>query len=381
MRAALFTEVGRPLRVVDDVDVDGPGPDQVRVRIHACGVCHSDLSLVEGTVPSAGPTIPGHEAAGEILELGPGVVGLAVGDHVVLSPNPACGTCRYCRRGEPSVCEGLWSIASSTFPDGSTHLSRTSPSGERQVVFRGLGLAAWAEEVIAPSAGVVRIGPDVPLDLACVIGCAVQTGVGAAINTAGVAPGDTVLVMGAGGIGVSIVQGAAIAGATRIVVSDPSASRRDAAMRFGATDVVDPTVDDVRAAVMDATGIGADVAFDAVGSSALVETGLDAVRSRGTVVMVGAPPPDEVASVNVAATMFTEKRLVGSLLGSCDAARDIPRLVGLWQAGRLDLASMVTARRPLAEVNEALDDLAAGRGLRTVLVPLAPMGGDAAAGV
>lgn len=369
MRAALLNEVGRPLEVVDDVHLEGPGPGQVRVSVHACGVCHSDLSLVNGIVPVSGPTIPGHEAAGEVVELGVGVEDLVPGDHVVLSPNPACGRCAYCRRGEPSVCAGLWSIAMSSFPDGTTHLSRPSPSGSPQVVYRGLGLGAWAQEVVVDSTAAVRVDGDIPLDVACVIGCAVQTGVGAAINTAGVRPGDRVLVLGAGGVGVSVVQGAAIAGASRIIVSDPSEARRRTATTFGATDVVDPMAVDVVAAAMDITGIGVDVAFDAVGSAALVETALDAVRSRGTVVMVGAPPPEETAAVNVAATMFTEKRLVGSLLGSCSASRDIPRLVGLWRSGRLDLDAMVTARRPLDEVNEALDDLADGRGLRTVLLP------------
>ncbi len=369
MRAALFSEVGRPVEVVDDVSVLGPGPGQVRVAVSACGVCHSDLTLVQGHIPLLGPTIPGHEAAGIVTELGPGVESLAVGDHVVLSPNPACGVCAYCRRGEPSVCTGSISIALPTFPDGSTHLSRPGPDGSEQVVYRGLGLGAWAEEVIVAATGAIAIPPDVPMDVACVIGCAVQTGVGAAINTAQVQPGDSVLVMGAGGIGVSIVQGAAIAGAARIIVSDPSEARREAAMGFGATDVVDPTGTDVVEATMALTGIGADVAFDAAGSATLVETGVQAVRSRGTVVMVGAPPPDQDASINVALTMFTEKRIVGSLLGSCHAPRDIPRMVDLWQAGRLDLDSMVTARRPLAQVNEALDDMAAGRGLRTVLLP------------
>lgn len=362
MRAAVLVRSGEPVLVVDDVELESPRDGEVRVRVVACGVCHSDLALVEGNFPLMGPTVPGHEAAGVVVELGPGVTRLSVGDHVVLSPNPACGHCAYCTRGHHSVCTNSMSIATATLPDGSTRLSRGG-----DVVYRGLGLAAWADEVIVAESGAVRIETDIPLDVACVIGCAVQTGVGAAVNTAGVAPGDRVLVMGAGGIGVSIVQGAAIAGASRIIVSEPSESRREQALRFGATDVIDPTAADVVAQTMDLTGIGVDVAFDAVGSAALVESGLEAVRSGGTVVMVGAPPPDQVAAINVAITMFTEKRLLGSLLGSCWAPRDIPRLVGLWQAGRLDLDAMVTMRRPLSEINVALDDLRAGRGLRTVM--------------
>ena len=363
MRAALFTEAGAPLQIVDDIELEPPRAGEVRVRVVACGVCHSDVSMVRGIFPAMGPTVCGHEAAGVVVETGPAVRSLSVGDHVVLSPNPSCGRCAYCAKGLFSVCPDSMSIATSMLPDGTTRLSR---GGE--MVFRGLGLAAWADEVVVPEQGAVRIDPDVPLDVACVIGCAVQTGVGAAINTVSIEPGDSVLVLGAGGIGVSIVQGAAISGATRIIVSDPSESRREQAMRFGATHVVDPTTTDVVATTMELTGIGADVAFDAVGSSALITTAMDAIRNGGTTVMVGAAPVDDAYSMVPALAMFTEKRLVGSLLGSCWAPRDIPRLVDLWRAGRLDLDSMVTSRRPLEQVNEAIEDLEAGRGLRTVLM-------------
>ncbi len=363
MRAALFTEVGSPLHVVQDIDLEGPLAGEVKVRIVACGVCHSDVSLVRGVYPAMGPTIPGHEAAGVVIEAGPGVRTLEVGDHVVLTPSPACGRCDYCRRGLFSVCPDAMAIATSMLPDGTTRLSRAG-----ETVFRGLGLAGWAEEVVVSEQGAVRIDSDVPLDLACVIGCAVQTGVGAAINTAKVQPGDQVLVLGAGGVGVSVVQGAALAGATRIIVSDPSATRREQALRFGATDVIDPTDTDVVATTVALTGIGADLAFDAVGSAGLVQAGMDATRNGGTTVMVGAAPIDDVVSVSPVATMFSEKRLVGSLLGSCWAPRDIPRMVELWRSGRLDLDAMVTARRPLEEINEAIDDLEAGRGLRTVMM-------------
>lgn len=362
MRAALFTEPGAPLEVVDDVVLEGPRAGEVRVRVVACGVCHSDVSLVRGTFPAMGPTVCGHEAAGIVAEVGPGVRSLEVGDHVVLSPNPSCGRCEYCARGLFSVCPDSMSIATSMLPDGSTRLSR---GGE--VVYRGLGLAAWADEVVVSEQGAIRIDPDVPLDVACVIGCAVQTGVGAAINTVAIEPGASVLVLGAGGIGVSIVAGASISGAATIIVSDPSESRREQALHFGATHVVDPTADDVAATTRELTGIGADVAFDAVGSSALIGTAMDAVRNGGTTVMVGAAPVDDEFSLVPALAMFTEKRLVGSLLGSCWAPRDIPRLVDLWRAGRLDLDAMVTARRPLEQINEAIEDLEAGRGLRTVL--------------
>jgi S-(hydroxymethyl)glutathione dehydrogenase / alcohol dehydrogenase len=363
MRAALFTEVGAPVEIVDDIVLDPPRADEVRVRVVACGVCHSDVSIVNGTFPAMGPTIAGHEAAGVVVEVGDAVGSLAVGDHVVLTPNAACGHCAYCLKGLHSVCASAMSIASSMLPDGTSRLSR-----DGQIVFHGLGVAAWADEIVVKESGAIRIDDDVPLDVACVIGCAVQTGVGAAINTADIEPGDSVLVLGAGGIGISIVQGAAVAGASRIIVSDPSESRREQALRFGATHVIDPTVDDVVATTMELTGIGADVAFEAVGSAALIETGINAVRNGGTTVMVGAAPIDQTLAFSPVMAMFTEKKLVGSLLGSCWGPRDIPRLVALWRAGRLDLDAMVTARRPLEEVNEAIADLEAGRGLRTVLL-------------
>lgn len=361
MRAAVWTGVGTPIEVVD-VDLEAPRRNEVRVRIEACGICHSDVSLIRGRIPAMGPTVAGHEAAGVVIELGEGVDQFAVGDHVVLTPNPACGACDYCRRGLYSVCPSAMSIATSMLPDGTTRLSRGG-----DVIYRGLGLAAWAEEVVVPVSGAIRIDDDLPLDVACVIGCAVQTGVGAAMNTAPVQPGDSVLVLGAGGIGISIVQGAAISGASTIIVSDPSEARREQALQFGATHVIDPTEADVVAETMSRTTIGADLAFDAVGSAALIETAMAAVRNGGTTVMVGAAPVEEQVQVHAALAMFTEKRLVGSLLGSCWAPRDIPRLTALWRAGRLDLDRMVTSRRPLEEVEAGIEDLEAGRGLRTVL--------------
>ena len=177
MRAALLPAAGQRVEVVHDVELEPPGPGEVRVRVVACGVCHSDVSLVNGTFPVLGPTVPGHEAAGVVSELGAGVTELAVGDHVILTPNPACGTCELCVRGQHSSCANAMSIATSMLPDGTTRLSRGG-----QLVYRGLGLAGWADEVIVPVSGAVVIDPDVPLDVACVIGCAVQTGVGAVLT-------------------------------------------------------------------------------------------------------------------------------------------------------------------------------------------------------
>ncbi len=363
MRAAVLVEARKPLVVCDDVEIAEPGPGQVRVRVQHCGVCHSDLSIVDGIFPSPMPVILGHEAAGVVDAVGPGVSGLAPGDHVVLTPVPPCGTCYFCLRGEPGVCVASSAIQTSTFPDGTTGLSRGGA-----VVYRGVGLGAFGEYALLPANGAVKVAPDVPLDAACVIGCAVQTGVGAVLNTARVEPGATVLVIGLGGIGLSIVQGARLVGASRVIAADPLAARREAAARFGATDLVDPTTTDLVARTRELTGVGADYAFDAVGRASLIDAGLRATRPGGTVVCVGAAPLEEAITIAPAALFtITEKKLLGCTLGSCNSLREIPRLIDLWRAGRLDLEALVTARRPLGEIDIAMDDLRSGRGVRTVL--------------
>jgi Zn-dependent alcohol dehydrogenase len=363
MRAAVLEEPGAPLRIADDIDIADPGPGQVRVRVRHCGVCHSDLSIIDGSFPSPMPIILGHEAAGVVDALGPGVTGLAEGDPVVLTPLPPCGVCYFCVRGEPGVCVNAMTLQTSTFADGTTGLARRGA-----MVFRGVGLGAFGEYVLVPPTGAVKIPAGVPLEVACVIGCAVQTGVGAVLNTARVEEGASVLVMGLGGVGLAIVQGARLAGASRIIAVDPVTTRRDAARRFGATDLVDPTREDVVERVHALTGLGADYAFEAAGRASLVQVGLQATRPGGTTVAVGAAPVGEAITIAPAA-LFTisEKKLLGCALGSSNSVRDIPRLLALWQAGRLDLEGLVTARRPLADINVALDDLKAGRGIRTTL--------------
>jgi S-(hydroxymethyl)glutathione dehydrogenase / alcohol dehydrogenase len=362
MRAALLEAPGDAL-VMRSIAIAEPGPGQVRVRVRHCGVCHSDLSIVNGTFPSPLPIVLGHEAAGVVESVGAGVTGLAAGDAVVLTPCPPCGTCYWCVRGEPTVCVNASAIQSNTFADGSTGLEL-----EGTAVYRGVGLGAFAEYVLTQATGAVKIAPDVPLDVACVIGCAVQTGVGAVLNTAKVEEGATVLVLGLGGIGLSLVQGARLAGASRIIASDPVAERRETAARLGATDLIDPSREDVLGRTLELTANGVDYAFDAVGRASLIQLGLAATRAGGTTVCVGAPPMDDVLTIAMPALfVVSEKKLLGCALGSSNSLREIPRLISLWQAGRLDLESLITARRPLAEINEAMADLTAGRGVRTVL--------------
>lgn len=364
MRAALLEAPGE-ISVVDDIEINDPRSGEVLVRVSHCGVCHSDLSVFDGGFPAPLPSVLGHEAAGLVEAVGPEVHTVAVGDPVILTPVPHCGRCYFCVRHQPTLCQ-VHSVAlfTSLLPDGTTPLSRNGTP-----VFRGLATAAWGELAIMPEVAVVKVDRDVPLDVACVIGCAVQTGVGAVLNTARVEPGATVLVQGAGGIGIAVTQGARIAGAAMIVVSDPSPERRESAVRFGATHVIDPSAVDVPSATLELTnGIGMDYCFEAAGQAALIETGIAASRSGGTTVCVGAPSIDQGISIPMV-TVFTssEKKLIGCLLGSADSHREIPRLLSLWKAGRLDLEGMITSRRPLDEVGAALADMQARVGLRTVL--------------
>ncbi|MEC9203465.1 MAG: Zn-dependent alcohol dehydrogenase [Actinomycetota bacterium] len=362
MRAALHEGRDR-LLLVDDVEVEEPRVDEVLVRVSHCGICHSDLSFVDAGLGSDEPIVLGHEAAGTVAAVGSTVTTVAVGDRVMLTPLAPCGHCYWCSRGEPTACAEAQSFLGGTRPDGTSPFSRSG-----RMVRRGVGVGGFSEFTVVSETGVVRLDPDTPLEIACVIGCAVQTGVGAVVNTAQVEPGATVLVTGLGGIGISVVQGARLAGAGQVIVSDPVAGRRDAALHFGATLTVDPMEDDVVARALEATdGIGVDYAFEAAGIAALVSTCLDATRRRGTTVVVG-------VDVSMATTEFLPvllatqgKRIIGTLLGDCHPQRDIPMLLAAWRAGRLDLESMISHRLDLSEVNEGLDRLRRAEGIRTVL--------------
>jgi S-(hydroxymethyl)glutathione dehydrogenase/alcohol dehydrogenase len=365
MRAAVLEQAGQPLKIYDDVDIIEPRVGEVRVAVKYCGLCHSDLSMVNGTMPYGdAPIILGHEAAGIVESVGPGVTQLKPGDPVVMTPAPPCGHCYYCQRSEHSLCVNTMSIMTNTFLDGSTGLSR-----QGETVLRGVGMGAFAQMIVVPENGAIRIDDDVPLDIVCVIGCALQTGVGAVLNTAGVEAGATVLIMGAGGIGISAVQGARLAGAATILVSDPVAQRREAALEFGATHVIDPTQEDVQARCFELTaGIGMDYAFETAGVAALIDLGMNCIRNGGKVTCVGAPPLEQAINIPSAVIFaISEKKLCGCLLGSSNSLHEIPRLIRLWKAGKLDLAGMITSRRPLEQINEGFADLSAGRGIRTVI--------------
>lgn len=363
MRAAVLEAPGSPM-TINEIEQAPPGPGQVRVAVKYCGCCHSDLSIAEGSFPAPTPIILGHEASGVVEEVGAGVDRLAVGDPVVLTPVPPCGTCYWCVRGEASSCVNSTAIMTNQFPDGQTGLSRGD-----ELVYRGVGVGAFAETVVTEATGAVKIPKDVPLDVACVVGCAVQTGVGAVLNTAQVVEGATVLVLGLGGIGLSVVQGARLAAASRIIVSDPVAQRREVAGALGATDFIDPTQEDVIAQAQTLTGgIGVDYAFECAGRGDLITTATLSTRNHGTTVCVGAPPiTDNLTVAPASLFVVSERRIMGTLLGGCNSLLEIPRLIGLYQSGHLDLEALITARRPLDEINDAMADLSESRGIRTVL--------------
>lgn len=363
MRAAILEQAGEPIVIRDDVDIIEPRAGEVRVAVKYCGICHSDLSQVDGTFVPTEPIILGHEAAGVVESIGQGVNQLAVGDHVVLTPAPPCGHCYYCVRNEPQLCFNTHAVFTNTFADGQTGLSRRG-----KPILRGLGMAGFAEYVVTQASGAVKIPAEVPLEHACVIGCAMQTGVGAVFNTAGVEKGASVLIMGLGGVGMAAVQGARISGATTIIVSDPVAERRELAMRLGATHSVDPMTDNLVEQCMQLTEVGVDYAFETAGVAALISDGVNATRSGGMTVCVGAPGLEAKLIIDPAVIFAsTEKKLCGCFLGSCNSLYEIPRLIRLYQAGALDLAAMISGIRPLEEINEAMDDMKAVRGLRTVL--------------
>ena len=360
MRAALCDANG--LSVVDDMSIEEPRSGEVLVKVHHCGICHSDLSILDGAGGGA-PVVLGHEAAGVVEAVGPNVTSLVPGDAVLLTPLASCGSCYWCVRGQPTQCEHAMAFLTGLRPDGTSPLSRYG-----DVVQRGLGVGGWADFTVVSEHAAVRLDPDTPLGVACVIGCAAQTGVGAVFNTARVPPGASVLVTGLGGIGQAVVQGARIAGSDRIIVSDPVAGRREMALQLGATDALDPDSVDVIAEVHRRTdGRGVDYAFEAAGVAALTELCFNATRNGGTTVVVGTDA--SMASVSLMPVLIATfgKKILGSLLGDCHPQRDIPRLVRLWRRGSLDLDAMVSHRLDLADVATGVDRLRSADGIRTVL--------------
>ena len=359
MRAALLTEFNQPL-VIEEVATKPLGDRDVRVRIDASGVCHSDVTIAAGGIPMMElPVILGHEGAGTILETGPDVTRVRTGDRVIMALFPVCGNCFHCIRDESHLCETLGEISATA------RMTRSSDgSGLRSLS----ALGTFADEAVIHESLLVKVDTDLPAQELALLGCGVTTGVGAALNTAKVTPGATVAVVGCGGVGQSVLQGARIAGASRIFAVDPVELKRKTAEQLGATDLIDPSAGDPVQQVMEATGgRGVDFSFEVLG---LPETTMQAygmARRHGTVTLVGMGRAEHTITFSMLQLLMEEKRFLPSLYGSSQARRDLPRFVSLVETGRLDLGSMVSRRIALDEINDAFRAMTAGEVIRSVI--------------
>lgn len=357
MRAALLRQTGDDkLEIRDDIELGAVAPGHVRVRVVATGICHSDLSGMNGTLPQPAPAVLGHEGAGVVDEVGEGVTSVAPGDHVIVAWSPPCGQCRHCvGRRQPNLCAEL-QIAMAVTPH---FLLDGGP------IFGFAGTGTFAEALILPEQGVVKIDADVPLEVASLVGCGVMTGVGAVINTAKVTPGSSVVVFGCGGVGISAIQGARLSGASVILAVDLLDAKLEDALRMGATHACRP--EQLGAQQAELTGDGFDYAFEAIGLSKTMRAAYDATRRGGLTCIVGAGRSDEMVSFSAFELFFNEKTIVGSYYGSADVRSDFHRLLELWKAGRLDLEGMISRRLSLDEVNDGLDALRRGEVIRQVI--------------
>ena len=365
-RAAVLTDVGRPLELRDDLELDEPRAGEVRVQLRAAGVCHSDLSMRDGVLPITLPAVLGHEGAGVVTQVGPGVTAVARGDHVVVSWVPQCGVCYYCSRGQPELCQEADTVLlTGGLLDGTP---RFSWGGGR--VQQMCGCGTFATETVVLATAAVPVPGDVDPAVAALLGCAVVSGVGAALNTATITEGDTVAVVGCGGVGLNVVQGARIAGAGAIIAVDANPSKLPMAEALGATVTIDAGRTDPVSAVMTLTGErGADVAFEVVGSRPTIDQVIAMTRRGGEAVLVGIPSIDVMLELPAwVGLILQEKTIKGCWYGSADVRRDVPRLVELYQGGQLQLDPLVSRRIELSEVNAAFDAMEAGEVARSVIV-------------
>ena len=357
VRAAVWREPRSTLSI-EDVWLADPAPGEVGVRVAATAICGSDLAYVDGHWESPSPAVLGHEAAGMVDRIGPGVTDLSVGDRVVVTLIRSCGSCRRCIAGTPVGCSGRFAL------DERGPL-RDAYGSE---IWQGLGVAAFAEAVTVHRSQVVRVGPGIDLDVAALLSCGVLTGVGAVRNTARVIPGSFVVVLGAGGVGLNVVQGARLAGAEEVIAVDPDQRRLDAAIRLGASAAVavgEDLLEEVRAVT---TGEMADYVFVATAAVSAIETGLELLARMGTLVLVGMPPSGARVSLDPVTVASAGQRILGSKMGSAKPARDIPALIALYGEGRLELDGLITARYALSEIEEALGPARGGDALRNVII-------------
>lgn len=356
MRAAVCYEFGKPL-VIEDVRLDPPQAGEVRVRIAAIGICHSDIHLIRGEWGGDVPVIAGHEASGVVDEVGPGVTMVKTGDRVVVTLLRSCGRCRHCISGSPYACETQFPIDES----GRFHTLDGQP------IRHGLDTAAFAEFTVVDQSQLAVIPDDLSLDVAALLACGVITGAGAVINTAKVQPGESVVVIGAGGVGLNAIQGAEIIGADPIIAVDELDSKLGIAREFGATHGLNPISANIKDSVITLTGGGADHVVVTVGAAQAVEMALSLPRIEGNLVLVGMPPFDSTVELAPFQTVGRGQRILGSIMGSTRLNIDIPRLASLYRRNRLRLDELVTARYPFDQINEAIEMSERGEAVRNLV--------------
>jgi alcohol dehydrogenase len=347
----------RPL-TIEELELAPPGPGELLVRIRAAGLCHSDLSVIDGSRPRVMPMLLGHEATGEVVQSES--PDFRAGDTVGFAFVPACGTCAPCAEGRAALCE----------PGAAANTAGTLLSGEHRLdgVHHHLGVSGFADHAVVSARSAVRIDPSLPPEIAALFGCAVMTGVGAVVNTARVQAGQSAVVFGLGGVGLSALLGAALVGAHPLVAVDVVPEKLSLALELGATHAIDARGNDVVEQIKQATGGGAHYAFETVGSAAVLGQAYAATRRGGTTVTVGLPHPSQLLSIPAVSLVAEERTLKGSYLGSAIPSRDIPRYIALYQAGRLPVDRLLTSTVRLESLNEAFDTLAAGTSIRQVLV-------------
>jgi S-(hydroxymethyl)glutathione dehydrogenase/alcohol dehydrogenase len=359
VKAAVLIEAGKPLQI-EQVNISNPGPHEVLIRTAACGLCHSDLHFIEGTYPHALPAIPGHEAAGIVEAVGSEVRTVKVGDAVVTCLSAFCGHCEYCVTGRMSLCLGGDTRRK---PGEAPRLTR--PDGS--IVNQMLNLSAYAEMMLVHEHACVAINPEMPLDKASVIGCAVTTGAGTIFNACKVTPGETIAVIGCGGVGLATINAAKIAGAGRIIAADPMPEKRALAMKLGATDVIDPMDADAAKQIQELTKGGVDHAIEAVGRPASGELAVKSLKRGGTATILGMMPLQHSVGLS-AMDLLSGKKLQGAIMGGNRFPVDIPRLVDFYMRGMLDLDSIVSETIPLERINEGFDQMKRGDAARSVIV-------------
>ena len=359
MRAAVLIEAGKPLQI-EQINIANPGPHEVLIRTAACGLCHSDLHFIEGTYPHPLPAIPGHEAAGIVEAVGSEVRTVKVGDAVVTCLSAFCGHCEYCVTGRMSLCLGG---ETRRRPSEAPRLTR--PDGS--IVNQMLNLSAYAEMMLVHEHACVAIHPDMPLPQASVIGCAVTTGAGTIFNACKVTPGETVAVIGCGGVGLATINAAKIAGAGRIIAADPLPEKRAMALKLGATDVVDALADDAAAQIQELTKGGVDHAIEAVGRPASGTLAVKSLKRGGTATILGMMPLQHSVGLS-AMDLLSGKKLQGAIMGGNRFPVDIPRLVDFYMRGLLDLDTIISETIPLERINEGFDQMKRGDSARSVIV-------------